>query len=206
MLVPLLVIAISMPILKRMVEDNRKILSDLRYANHPLNDLYDPDLERIATSKLGINEGSAPTWKTCPSGGCEMPSTQYTPSTRCEYCEEDKLTAFHFRQLAESNRFLGEYPNYLDDTELWLIQEGILHPERLIWCNGYALEPCNPDDLKRFLEIKNMAYLKGDYNSLPLDDGGEEKIMIDWFRMKGCSTYGAERLYYAGFKPWEFEW
>lgn len=108
----------------------------------------------------------------------------------------DKLDDIAIKQYFESTLQPTEEPEETEPN---------IDPEKEIWCNGYKLRPLDPEDMKRFMEIKNRANLRGDYNSVPLDDGGEDLIYRDWFRMKGCSLEGAESLINQGYKPWEYE-
>lgn len=89
---------------------------------------------------------------------------------------------------------------------LW--KEGILNPDEVVWCNGYPLVPQDPEDMEKFEEIKELAYLDQIYEGKNFEEGGLDELKRDWFMMKGCSRYGAEQLILQGLNPWEFnpEW
>ncbi len=87
--------------------------------------------------------------------------------------------------------------------EDYLWEEGIINPDETVWCDGYPLDPTWRTDHIQFDRIRSRAYERGDYNGLPLNEGGQEEMYISWFMMKGCSRYGAEQLLAEGVKPWE---
>lgn len=100
-----------------------------------------------------------------------------------------------------------EYKKDLTLTDI-LWQEGILNPDEVVWCNGYPLVPQDPGDMKKFEEIKELAYLDRIYEGKNLEEGGLDELKRDWFMLKGCSRYGADQLIAQGVDPENFniEW
>lgn len=101
---------------------------------------------------------------------------------------EEKEIAISFRQMVEP---MPE-PDNNDAIEPY------------IWVDGYKLKPGNKKDLKLFIQIKNQAYLKEQFQDIPLDDGGLEVLYLKWFQMLGASEYGAQKLVELGINPWEW--
>lgn len=77
---------------------------------------------------------------------------------------------------------------------------------RYVMCEGVPLEVGKHQDLEDFMTIKDRAYLYGVYNSVPFDQGGEEKLWIDWFRLLGVSEWHANTLIKQGERPWAWKW
>lgn len=119
---------------------------------------------------------------TCPSGGCQLPAIQWRENYTCTECAEFKPGLG--REISDDDA--GWQPN-------------------TIWSNGTELEVLNKDDIRRFMEIKNWAHLKQVYNDIPFDQGGLDNLLIDWFRLLGCSDTMAEYCVANGEKPWEFD-
>ncbi len=168
---------------------------DCLHSTGSLNPLYDKDLDELSRA--------CDIWGVCPSGGCEMPKHLFEKGG-CHACtdpsekDEDRLILQSFEEWAKKERIR-------DKVEEYLWEEEILLPEDTIWCDGTPLEPGNPEDYKLFLQIKDNALLQGMYNSMNLNEGGEQRLHLDWFKMKGCSEYGANMLLNQGIKPWQFE-
>ena len=183
---------------------------------YPENPLFDADLDALFYGPPFYEPASAHSmWLECPAQLCEVPLSQYRDDMVCKLCDncikpkleekkildkmEDLLIKKNFEQWLKNesrrDRTLEDY--------LW--QEGIINPQEVVWCNGAPLIPGDEKDFKKFMEIKNQAYLKGEYNSKPLDEGGTDDLHKAWFMLKGCSDYGAEKLVASGTKPWEFD-
>lgn len=70
-----------------------------------------------------------------------------------------------------------------------------------IWCNGKQYRVCNKEDMKLWMQDKNLRMLKQEWNGIPFPEG-EELMYIDWFRMKGYSNEAAEMLVAQNVRPW----
>ena len=137
---------------------------------------FDPDMDKLFDSPMTIKLGFLP----------PIPELSDTEVQRT------------YEEWIQDERRKSELEDYL-----W--KEGVMLPADHIFCNGSPLEPCNPEDVQRFMIIKNQAMLEGMYNSKNLDDGGEHDLYKAWLMMKGCSDYGAEQLLEIGVVPWEFD-
>ena len=144
---------------------------------YPENPLYDSDLQSIweSTSPIQFN------------------------INKLEEKKEDILIKQNFEA------WLAKEIKKDKDLEDYLWEEGYINPQEVIWCEGIPLVPGDRDDMLKFMQIKNEAYLKGVYNSKLLEDGGTHDLHKAWFMLKGCSDYGAEQFITQNVNPWEVD-
>jgi hypothetical protein len=71
-----------------------------------------------------------------------------------------------------------------------------------IHVDGREFQPGNSLDLIRFGMIVNESYTDNTWNSVPLDSGGMELMMEDYYVMLGHDRFDAENLVAKGFIPW----
>lgn len=156
----------------------------------PENPQFDPDLDALAQCESYLIPKNA--WKPCPSGLCESPNG--IPSPLCKLCrrEDDSVselrTKLAFAEWVEQQKELA--------LEEW---------DNTIVVNAIPLKQGNPKDMELFLTMKDTALKEGMFHSKNLEDGGLYDLYYIWFRLKGCSDYGAKILLDMNIKPWEYE-
>jgi hypothetical protein len=168
------------------IQDKKNLDKERLYGDHPNNPQYDEDLRNL--------------WL---ADAIQKVKTNFFLDQENDKGEDEAIKS---RYRAFIDRDPGTIrPDDEDlDEERELIQA--LNPEDELWCNGFKLEPCNPEDFAFFrAKIVTKAYQEQEYDGLPLDDGGLDRLYLDWFKMKGASQDGAEILFYRmGLKPWEW--
>lgn len=110
--------------------------------------------------------------------------------------DEDRLIKTDFEKWLSLQSFD-------ESEEERLIKEGILEPDgpTVVWVEGEPLQIGNPNDLKRWKELKRKALTLQIFNSKNLSEGGKFDLDVVDLMFKGFSKYGAERALALGANP-----